>query len=45
MAKKYVSAFVKRMRALTSIAKARKVLWSSLDRGTYIKSKHGKLGV
>jgi hypothetical protein len=42
MAKKYVSEFVKRQRALTARIVMR-VVWDSSRLGTYIKSKHGKL--
>lgn len=42
MTDKYISDFVKRQRALSARIVMR-LLWDSLNKGTYIKSKHGKL--
>jgi hypothetical protein len=39
----YVSEFVKRQRALTLRLKIKRVLWDSVNQGTYVKKKHGKL--
>ncbi len=43
MKKKYVSEFVKKMRALAVRAKIKRVLWNSLEKGTYERKKHGEL--
>jgi hypothetical protein len=42
MTVKYVSAFVKKMRALSARIKDR-LVWNSAGKQAYIKSKYGKL--
>jgi hypothetical protein len=41
--KKYVSDFVKKQIKITLESKIRYVVWDSMEKGTYIKAKHGEL--
>lgn len=43
MGMKYISEFVKRMRAIDAINNQKRVFWHSPKQGTHVKKKHGEL--